>query len=284
MYSQFQGSYQRVESSLQKLSDSIAAYNPSVSAADELVAADEAVKQNVDELVKHQQNYHRIQELRATTDSLDETIKTTLRLLADARKDIASIPTFDTAASTPSAQVDIHELLTYAKFIAPTTVPPTYRKPLKDEHTQQSKAPDTTTDNTAQISNGLSTPQAEDPDSNPAFIRSDNLSNLKSAITEEKDLAWLVPNNDNFQPWPTQAVMNSGALGEIQRMVERGEDPALKLSKEEQAEADRKREAEEEERKRKRDEEERRAKEMFGAAAAGQRRGTVVEAFNPDDL
>lgn len=49
MYAQFQASYQRVEASLQKLTDSIAAYNPSVSAADELVAADEAVKQNLDE-------------------------------------------------------------------------------------------------------------------------------------------------------------------------------------------------------------------------------------------
>lgn len=49
MYAQFQASYQRVEASLQKLTDSIAAYKPSVSAADELVAADEGVKQNLDE-------------------------------------------------------------------------------------------------------------------------------------------------------------------------------------------------------------------------------------------
>ena len=48
MYSQFQASYQRVEASLQRLTDSIAAYNPSTSAADELVAADDAVQENVE--------------------------------------------------------------------------------------------------------------------------------------------------------------------------------------------------------------------------------------------
>lgn len=49
MFSQFQASYQRIDASLQKLTDSIAAYNPSLAAADELVAADEAVKQNLDD-------------------------------------------------------------------------------------------------------------------------------------------------------------------------------------------------------------------------------------------
>ena len=49
MLSQFQASYQRVEQSLQRLTDSIAAYNPSTSAADELVAADEIVSQNLEQ-------------------------------------------------------------------------------------------------------------------------------------------------------------------------------------------------------------------------------------------
>jgi hypothetical protein len=49
MLSQFQASYQRVESSLQRLTESIAAYNPSTSAADELVAANDAVNENLDQ-------------------------------------------------------------------------------------------------------------------------------------------------------------------------------------------------------------------------------------------
>lgn len=233
-------------------------------------------------MVKHQQNHVRIQELRRTSDSLDETIKNTIRLLADTRKDIASIPSIDTSANR--REVDVNELLSYAKYIAPTTVPPTYRKPLKHDSPSQSKATEQPAagGDTTQISNGLSTPPqttADDTNTNPAFVKSESIG-LKSL--EERDKAWLLPDPDVFQPWPTQDVMNSGALGDIQRMLERGEDPKLKLSKQEQAEADLKREAEEELKRQRKVEEERRAKEMFGAGM--QRRGTVVEAFNPDDL
>ena len=176
-------------------------------------------------MVKHQQNYLRIQELRRTSDSLDETIKNTIRLLADARRDIASIPSIDTSADR--REVDVNELLSYAKYIAPTTVPPTYRKPVKDDSQSQSKA--TEPQDTTQIANGLSTPpQTTADDVNPAFIKSENIG-LQSM--EERDKAWLLPDPDVFQPWPTQDVMNSGALGDIQRMLERGEDPKLKLSK-----------------------------------------------------
>jgi len=48
MYAQFQNSYRRMEESLQRLTDSIAAYNPSPAAADELLAADEAVNEDLD--------------------------------------------------------------------------------------------------------------------------------------------------------------------------------------------------------------------------------------------
>ena len=49
MLSRFQASYQRVEHSLQRLTDSIAAYNPSATAADELVAADDAINENLEQ-------------------------------------------------------------------------------------------------------------------------------------------------------------------------------------------------------------------------------------------
>ena len=47
MFSQFQTSYQLVEASLQRLTDSIAAYNPSTAAADELLAAENVVNENL---------------------------------------------------------------------------------------------------------------------------------------------------------------------------------------------------------------------------------------------
>lgn len=49
MLSQFQSSYERVEKSLERLTESIAAYNPSASAADELVAADNVVNENLEQ-------------------------------------------------------------------------------------------------------------------------------------------------------------------------------------------------------------------------------------------
>lgn len=49
MLSQFQASYQRIEAGVQKLTDSIAAYNPSTSAAEELLAADEAVNNDLEQ-------------------------------------------------------------------------------------------------------------------------------------------------------------------------------------------------------------------------------------------
>lgn len=48
MYAQFQNSYRRMEESLQRLTDSIAAYNPSPSAADDLLAADDAVNEDLE--------------------------------------------------------------------------------------------------------------------------------------------------------------------------------------------------------------------------------------------
>lgn len=48
MYARFQNSYRRMEESLQRLTDSIAAYNPSPTAAEELIAADDAVNEDLE--------------------------------------------------------------------------------------------------------------------------------------------------------------------------------------------------------------------------------------------
>jgi hypothetical protein len=47
MFAQFQNSYRRMDDSLQRLTDSIAAYNPSPAYADELLAADDAVNEDL---------------------------------------------------------------------------------------------------------------------------------------------------------------------------------------------------------------------------------------------
>lgn len=58
MYAQFQNSYRRMEESLQRLTDSIAAYNPSPAAADELLAADNAVNEDLDRRTCQQRLFH----------------------------------------------------------------------------------------------------------------------------------------------------------------------------------------------------------------------------------
>lgn len=291
MFSQFQTSYRRMEESLQRLTDSIAAYNPSPAAADDLVAADDAVNEDLERrtLLRdfhamrranrvtvsiHQANHARILALRRTTEALDQNIKDTVKLLADTRKDVISIPA-DDSAHKPRRAVDVDELLQYAKFISKTTVPPTFRKPvpevklpkISDEQAQ------------AQITNGMATPPpgAQDSESTP-YARSE-IVGMQAMPQHSQD--WLESfNNLPFEPWPSHGIIQQGALADIQRMIEDGRDPTSLLSPEEQAEADR-RKAEEEERERL-EQEERSRRRMSVSAAQGSRNRPDV--FNPDDM
>ena len=99
----------------------------------------------------------------------------------------------------------------------------------------------------------------------------------------EAEKAWLDPMARlPFEPWPNHDVISVGTLAEIQKMIERGEDPASVLSAEEQAEADQKRGEEEEREKAEELERERRRMSLFDTA---RRRNTAdrEDVFNPDD-
>ncbi|KAF2724266.1 hypothetical protein K431DRAFT_241254 [Polychaeton citri CBS 116435] len=273
MLSQFHASYQRVEQSLQRLTDSIAAYNPSITASEELLAADESVNQNLEQLATHQSNYARIQELRKTTDSLDDTIKSTIRTLAETRKQILAIPSSD--PSDPRREVNIEELLAYAKFIGKTTVPPTFRKPLPDSLRPRATAP-------AQIANGMATPPAgisQDP--NAESQEEDKIENVAVKQLDAGSRAFIDPMRDlPFEPWPSIDRIQAGGLAVIQRMVEEGKDPASVLSAEEQAEEDaRKQREKEEEEAREKEEMERRRMSSWGTGRAVAQN----DVFNPDE-
>ncbi|KAK4548879.1 hypothetical protein LTR36_008652 [Oleoguttula mirabilis] len=273
MLSQFQASYQRMEQSLQRLTDSIAAYNPSTAAADELNAADEALSDNLEQLVKHQQNVIRIAELRRITQENDEKLRTHIRQLAELRKEISTVPSIDT--TTSGREVGVDELLSYAKFISPTTVPPTFRKQdvtLKPTNVEPTDA---------QITNGIATPPigAQEVD-NPPYVKAENIA-VQSLDPGHK--AWLDPlANLPFEPWPSHDIIQMSALADIQRMVESGRDPASVLSPEEQAEADKRRQEDEENERLEEQERERRRMSMFDT---GRRRTTFEQedVFNPDD-
>ncbi|KAF2218124.1 vitamin-D-receptor interacting mediator subunit 4-domain-containing protein, partial [Elsinoe ampelina] len=132
--------YQRVEKALDTLLESITAYNPSLTAADELLAADDDVNEALTSLAQHHTNYGRILSLRETSANLDTQIKTTIRTLAETRKTLQSIalppsslPTTTQQSSSEHRPVRVDELLSYAKFISKTTVPPTRTPPIQSD-------------------------------------------------------------------------------------------------------------------------------------------------------
>lgn len=216
----------------------------------------------------------RIQELRQTTESLDETLKNTIKLLADTRKEILAIPSSNTGEE-PRRDVKVDELLAYAKFISKTTVPPTFRKhdlpllPAKSDSAQ------------AQMTNGIATPpQAAQVSESAPYVRSENVG-TKAMNEEQKRLLDPLAGLP-FEPWPSHDVMQRGVLGNIQRMIENGQDPDSVLTAEEQAEVDRKKTEEEERERKVQEEAERRRMSMFDTGAL--RRRTTTDVFNPDDL
>ncbi|TKA73925.1 hypothetical protein B0A55_05050 [Friedmanniomyces simplex] len=280
MLSQLQASYQRMDKSLQRLTDSIAAYNPSTAAADELVAADDALNEDLERLIQHQRNVLRIEELKRIAQDNDDRIKNHFRAVAELRKELAAIPSTDSSLSTRSVSVD--ELLSYARFISPTTVPPTFRK---QDVAVKPLSPKPDTDSQPHISNGIATPppgtQDDTDPGNPPYIKA---SNIGTRALKEEEKAWLNPvANLPFVPWPEQPIIANGALGQIQLMLEQGKDPASVLSPAEKAEAEDRKRVEEERERAEEDERRRGRMEMFDTVG-GRKRGREEESdvFDPD--
>ena len=225
-------------------------------------------------MIVHQKNHLRIQELRQTTESLDETLRNTIQLIADTRKEILAIPS-EATSKEPRREVQVDELLAYAKFISKTTVPPTFRKqdvplpPIKSEGGQ------------AQITNGIATPPpgAQEPDSAP-YRR---IENVGTKAMNEAQKQFIDPLKGlPFEPWPSQDVIQRGALASIQRMIESGQDPEGVITAEEQAEVDRKRKEDEEKERLAQEEAEKRRMSMFDTSAL--RRRPTLDVFDPDNL
>lgn len=222
-------------------------------------------------MVRHQDNVRRLEKLRRQADDNDTRARSTLQQIADLRKEVSTIPS--TSASSDRATT-VDEILSYARFISPTTVPPTFRK-----QDVQLKPIKTETADT-HMANGVATPAAGAQEED--YTRDVKAEEVGAKALRPEQAAWLDPLAGlPFEPWPSVDKIQAGALGEIQKMVEAGKDPASVLSPEEQAEADRRR-AEEEERERLEElEREKRRASMFDV----QRRRTAVDesdVFDPD--
>ncbi|KAF1816670.1 hypothetical protein P152DRAFT_454900 [Eremomyces bilateralis CBS 781.70] len=124
-----QTQFDRVETALNALIDSITTYNPQPSTATDLLAADSDLSSGLALLERHQHNHTYILTLRSQITHLEEHIQSTLRRVADTRKELlAAKPTPSTPSDEDAAKprpVTVDELLFYARNISRFTVPPT---------------------------------------------------------------------------------------------------------------------------------------------------------------
>ncbi|XXG99462.1 glucosyltransferase [Hypoxylon texense] len=288
--------FDRVEKALGTLVDSIAKYHPSVAQVNDLGLADIELNRGLEDLQKHQSNYRRIQDLRAATASFDGQIKDTLRLLANTRKELVSTAATVFPANAPSYDVNYNELLSYARRISKTTMPPAgalngvSSNGVKAEGNEAvggggtetaATTPAGGTPNGAQSqpaqANGV---QQQDSSAQPqqsAAVTTTDGGSTSATVQLPEDLqAQMNPYTSfSFAPWPSEEQVRKGALASLAFLADQGIDPenydpeAEKLRKEREEEERRAREERERE---EREERERRAREEQQARRAEQER------------
>lgn len=181
--------------------------------------------------------------------------------------------------SAPQREIRVDELLSYARFISRTTVPPTFRKPLPEDLLP--KKPTALEAVTPGAPNGTTTKAEAAPEDaqTPAAHTNKNVG-ITNLNQDAKD--WLDPLSKlDFVPWPSQDVIQSGALADIQRMREAGKDPASVLSAEEQVVEDERKKVEEAQERLRHEEMEQRRMSRLGEAVG--RRGGANDVFDPDE-
>ncbi|OQN96071.1 Cell pattern formation-associated protein stuA [Cryoendolithus antarcticus] len=250
---------------LQRLTDSIATYNPNLTYADQLVTANDAVDRDLELLATHQSNYARIQSLRAQSTALDSSLRSTISQLAQTRKDILAIPPAPSPSSIDqSNELNVDTLLRYAALIAPTTVPPTLRKPIPSIQLPRVKLEG---DGSVERVGGLSTPPPQ-PEGEQG--------NVKEGIVGiervgELERGWLAGNGDvGFVPWVSDEAIRGGALAKLEGVSEGNrEGKGMEVDQQEDGRVTDEARAEQEEQAGRRTRERARAE---------------VRVFNPDDL
>ncbi|TAQ90031.1 hypothetical protein B7494_g1663 [Chlorociboria aeruginascens] len=246
--------FERVEKSLATLINSISTYNPNPALAHDLVTADQELSKGLSQLSTHQQNHARILSLRSTSSTLDAQIRETLILLTTTRKSLLATPSAPLPETTK--KISYEELLSYAGRISRFTIPQGYRVVEKDEgngNETEGEKPEPQTNGSTPTAglNGAeangdgnpntameidsSTPISAHPSNPNPFsqtqtqtaaqreTRNPNSTALPADIAEfMKEYA----SQNQFIPWPTEAVIRRGALATIQLMLDKGIDPA----------------------------------------------------------
>jgi hypothetical protein len=223
---------------------------------------------DINAVQQHQNNHLRIEALRGSIANLDGKIKDTLLSLASTRRDMTTTAT----TSYPDGatySINYEELLSYAKRISKTTLPPPGVSKGVDLDTSSPTPQDTTAAPTPAdgatpmpLSNGMQTPT-------PMVQHVSQLSEAPSSqltALPPTHVSYMNPYTGQiFTPWPQVEQVRMGSLAGNQSLADqgieiRGYDPAVA-----QAEADAARAAEAE---RQAEEERVRAEEVRARAAA----------------
>lgn len=254
--------FERLEKALASLIDSVTKYHPSIIQAEELKAADADLSKGLEQVQTHQNNFLRIQKLRQSSAVLDSQIRDTLTSLANTRKDIVTTQT-TIYPSEPNYPIAYEELLSYARRISKTTLPPAAavevattspeaqtltQTPNPDSQQQSAPAPSAPT---------LSQPQSPAVSSEQATQQT--TTSMNTSLPEGMHQYLNPLSGQLFFPWPLEDKIRSGALASYQMLLEQGIDPK---DYDPATEEERKRKEEEERKaKEEREQEEREARE-----------------------
>ncbi|PSS05150.1 vitamin-D-receptor interacting mediator subunit 4-domain-containing protein [Coniella lustricola] len=238
--------FERLERALANLTDSIANYTPQPAAAHELMAADRALADGLQQLQIHQNNYALIVRLRAESDALDAQIRDTLNLLWTTRRDMSSV-NITTFPELQHHDVNWEELLSYARRISKTTLPaPSILSAaaaaangtatgINGEDGGMSTGDAAGTPNTATAAPtpapGVGTPAAVNGMVKSPAPSAQIAVPLQQVVPSGTALPddwnrFLDPLTDmTFQPWPTEDKIRSGALAALEELAMQGIDP-----------------------------------------------------------
>ncbi|KAK7187391.1 hypothetical protein DPSP01_002517 [Paraphaeosphaeria sporulosa] len=220
------GVFSRVETAFTTLVDSIAAYNPSLQAAGDLIAADDELARGIDKLAQHRENSARIHVLRAEREALEEQFRSSVAALAELRRDLFATPV--TKFPDDLRPVPFDELLQYAKNIAQSTVPPTYREALPEKQSEDRSKPTEDGASSAVPSNAVGTPAQQPAQEAPQHTAEVQAREGEEQAITEEEAEWLKKLKASgfaWYPWPDEDKIRRGNLMQIQHVLDRGRDP-----------------------------------------------------------
>ncbi|KAF9732945.1 hypothetical protein PMIN06_008708 [Paraphaeosphaeria minitans] len=220
------GVFSRVETAFTTLVDSIAAYNPSLQAASDLIAADDELARGIDKLAQHRENTARIHALRVEREALEEQFKSAVAALALLRRDLFATPV--TKFPDDLRPVPFDELLQYAKNIAQSTVPPTYREALPEKQPEHKFKAAEDGASSAVPSNAIGTPIQQPAQDAPKDAAEGQVKEGEEQAITEDEAEWLKKLKASgfaWYPWPDEEKIRRGNLMQIQHVLDRGRDP-----------------------------------------------------------